>query len=158
MHLNIDSKINTYDKPNFKSAYTVQSALIDGVYYGNRQFNVLNRVATALSVAMNKKEFYPGVAQKVYKLFPDLKKIPDTSVAGSNMRKYKVNILSGIDAQRFRDNFRRNTDLEERQIAGKELLLKSLAYTGFKKLTIVAEQKAGKLIITDVYEFTPKIK
>ena len=136
--------------PSFKSGYNVMSVFINGKYYGQTQYDAIHRVATAFSTDMYRRNLSPNLMKKAYEFFPDFKTLRSSTVAFTKSRKYRVNIFAGYDSYMYRNNFKTREDRRTQIINAYDTASRILEATGKKRIIIHAEEKYGKLTITDI--------
>ena len=151
MQISLNSQL--YSGITFRNAYMVQGVNVNGKYYGQKKHKaLLNNVASELSYSMYHSTLSPKVKKIVNELFPDYLRDPFVCVARSSGEIYekRINILAGHHAKEYQNVFRTNEDKETQREIGAWLLKRIMNETGNKKIVISAEEKNGKMEITDI--------
>lgn len=151
MQVNMTNQI--CNQPNFQSAYIVHSVKIgDKVYkYGDKK--VIHRVADALGKSMYENTLSSEMKQKVSEFFPDYKEFPFVRVArraNCHISQQDIVIMTALDAQLYYNEriVERNTHADN---TNSQWVLRNIINRVWNKpIRISAEEKDGKLIITDI--------
>ena len=136
---------------NFNSICTVKSAVIDGEYYGQARETTLNQAARALSSVIHEGSLYGTALEKAQQFFPDSTKGIATTVACSHIRKNRVNVLVGKEAETYCNVFNSPIRSDRQRAKGIETIDKIIRDNNPESICIYATStKNGNLTIKNI--------
>ena len=151
MQISLNPRLNVNNSNlNFKSGCNIKNVYVNGKLYGQTQYEMIQRVAKALSTAMYKKTLSKTLMEKVYMFLPDFKTVHASAVACSRTRRNKINIIAGNDALVYKNNFSTLEPKSEQREKGLWILNRILNQSNNQQITVYAEENAGNLVITDI--------
>lgn len=137
------------NEPGFKSAYSVKGVTLNGEYYGKNRDYTVYKVTKALYNKMRQRTLSAELLKKINDIFPDFRTHPFVYVGrmiGEDIYKRRTNLLTGYDAEEYKNALAVETTQEGRNW----VLNRILKREGYKRITISAEENNGVITITDI--------